>query len=1074
MPDIFDEIKNRRGKESTTMLPNVDNLMSTNTVIADPADVDVKYIPPGKSPLYEMRLAEWKKEKKQIKSSTGIRRAARTYYNGLIAKIGHEISKPDITSSRIKAIEIYENDVKKLIANGGRRPEPIWETNEIDFIEEQLRLSPDQRDDDYGLQNISEQYERTTAVIESEPNPLEAKVLPPTTAGQKASDIATGIGAFVTQLALLKKVAPAAPQEVIWEAQSLLSGNKPGEGAATYAAFALPGKIIGGTSKLAKAGRLAGESSTLAGITALESKIETGEIDATEVLIAAGIPIALKIPGFAKETIKEAIRRNDKKVIEAIRQVGCRPRKGKTLGATKWGVPIIAESTPTKAISVLEKHYKSAKTIGKTEVKEARHKLRQIQSSETNILYDEAIRGGMKPQDARKFAKSGMKRKMKIVEIEPPNLSAQQSQDLYNRINELYPPGSKGHAFTRENTFGALDKLLSGRIPTNAEFVLLDPVLGREATTKIANNLIAQKSYQGWDYLKLSLQAAKTPFAFDPQAFRQLSSSAARHPLNYLKSGYVNIRAYLSGKYADKIDKQVEDSIGFKTSSKYVDYIPTTPYGIGKLEQFGFDFSDFLLSRKNKFLRGYGKILKASERGATTGINVGLKGLWDSSEKELAALKTQRLERGKPMTNTEVNKWRTNRGKVISHFNKRLIPKSKTAKDFQKALNYVMFSPSYTFSRPTQYIDLFAKAGSRQYAAELIATNIGKKIAIGYLLGSIGNRYRLSNPTEEPPIDGTPNIFDGRFGKGIFGNESLEYGGGDSSFETAMARLIGSAYLYANKKITKKEQTTISGKRIDQPGKILINYLNSRETALIGVTRSLATGKDYFGNDISRISALAKAVGPEPITAIVESALADGMGEAITEGRNWDAIKAGYQNLAFGGAGLLGLGVTTIPPYTSTTRKKFRNIISNEKYGKDWDDLQRNEQKNLEYEYYDEVKTFETKIKIEQGKNPYDPTMSDEMALKAGKNLRKSLSQDVKKFVGDYPFAVDRKQQGLYLNDERYQKFRTLTAKYLDEYLKNMIDAYDTSDWDLSVRTQQIGIQYKNARKRAFNEMNLR
>jgi hypothetical protein len=145
----------------------------------------------------------------------------------------------------------------------------------------------------------------------------QAIVPKPETIAETGVDIGAGITSWALQLILLKKILPAkTPTAVIWEAQNLLSGGRPGEGALYYGAFAAPGKLIKGTTLAARTGRLTAESLSLAGMSAIEQKIDTGEIDPVQVATAAGLPLALRTPG----AIKSLIRRRSPKVIRAIRK----------------------------------------------------------------------------------------------------------------------------------------------------------------------------------------------------------------------------------------------------------------------------------------------------------------------------------------------------------------------------------------------------------------------------------------------------------------------------------------------------------------------------------------------------------------------------------------------------------------------------------------------------------------------------------------------------------------------------------------------------------------------------------
>lgn len=135
----------------------------------------------------------------------------------------------------------------------------------------------------------------------------EFEIKPATTIGEKAVDIATGVGKFVTKLAVLKKAYPSASTGALWEMENLSSGGKPGMGYTMATVFGAPGKIIKSTSKVAQAGRLGLESAGLAGVTALEQKIDTGTVRWQDVAVSALIPPAMKLGGVARKKVGQLL-----------------------------------------------------------------------------------------------------------------------------------------------------------------------------------------------------------------------------------------------------------------------------------------------------------------------------------------------------------------------------------------------------------------------------------------------------------------------------------------------------------------------------------------------------------------------------------------------------------------------------------------------------------------------------------------------------------------------------------------------------------------------------------------------
>jgi hypothetical protein len=113
--------------------------------------------------------------------------------------------------------------------------------------------------------------------------------------GKKAIDIAGGLGKFVTQLAVLRRVAPkGAPDAVIWEMQNQLTGGVPGQGLATRKALGGIGRIPTG-SMVGKVAKTGAESGLFAGITAV-----TGG-NAEDIIVSALVPVAFNSWHFVKQ-----------------------------------------------------------------------------------------------------------------------------------------------------------------------------------------------------------------------------------------------------------------------------------------------------------------------------------------------------------------------------------------------------------------------------------------------------------------------------------------------------------------------------------------------------------------------------------------------------------------------------------------------------------------------------------------------------------------------------------------------------------------------------------------------------
>jgi hypothetical protein len=951
-------------------------------------------------------------------------RLGKQFYNVAIATPAHELGKADMDAAGVRAIELtkqWENE------QGTRLSDTLFDEQIKDWAN-QLRQPSRVRESDYLKK------ERQYAEEKPDVNPFAAYITEAQSLTEKAVDVIAGVAGFAAQLVVLKKAFPMAKPAVIWETQNLVTGGSPGAGVAMYGAFTVPGKIIKGTTLVAKGGRLAAESVALASVSALEQKIDTGEIDYVQIGIAAALPLALRTP----RAIKKLIRARHPKVMKAIAEVTI-PAKAPPIDTTN---KVIADWS------------KKAKLLNKTERKVAVKRLRQRQAVAGKERYKLERKAGTPRVEAFRRARKAYGGRAAVPEIEPLKLTPGQ-RDIYDRaIERVYP---EARQFQRTGAAGALDKMQSGRIPTNYEFGLLEPIFGREATKKLFGELIKKRPFSGWELPALVIQAFKSKFGLDVQMFRQARSLAIRHPVLYLKSSWVNARAYVSNKYAERMYTQVKNSAGYMESEKLGwNYVGEAGYSSKRLEYYALGLTERLLTTKFKSpkldktvgasMRAWGKLLGASERGAVAGINNMQKGLYDQAAKNV-----RRLD----LTSAQQKLWMKNRAKTHNTFMKILrVPPGQQYKGLrrlQQVANYLLFSPSMTIGRPLSIKALVANKGSRKYAAGVIASNIASIYAITAIPTIIGHQMRLQNPEEEPDVNGELNILDGNWGKIRYGETVFDFSGGDAPFYRTLARIGVSTYMKSEEAITGKVVTDVAGKRIPDAGETLKRYIETRETAALGYADTMLTGKDWMGEPIPRLEATVRALSPELIEAVVEAGMADGL----------------WMSLASFAAASTSVGVSTYPVRATATRSKFRDIVSQSKHEVDWDELSMSQQKRLRSEHRKQFEVLSERVRKERVEKPLSIEKIKEEELRSSKRITSMLSKPNRQWVEDISVGVNRRPKNWYLNDKRYNRYQELVAQFVDERLSRI----DFTGMEDRRRVARIQVIVKVAKNKALGTL---
>lgn len=703
------------------------------------------------------------------------------------------------------------------------------------------------------------------------------------------------------------------------------------------------------------------------------------------------------------------------------------------------------DSIKKKALTQIEE----TKDLRETIAKPAIERLRARQAEAYKEILESELAKGTSAEEAQTKATAGMKDTAGIPEVTPPDFTSAEWDLMFNKNLEI-----DNDSFRINNTRKALQDWRNGQILQNSQFGYLKDILGKEVTTEMWDKQQKLKPWTALDVVKAAVQIAKSPFAFDVQFVRQASSFAARHPVMYGKNLVSALRSYVSEAYSENLSNQVRANPNHQDAiDSGVNFLSDVPWAevAGKElgpEQFviGRPFIEKLAKvglKKGKAkkalatpLRGFGKWYLASERSMVTSCNSFMQGLWDLQTKQWSKM---------DIPEDVLETYKKNYADTLNTFMKILRAKTPAGRDIQRAANFVLFSPSMTWSRPRRALVLLRDKGSRTYAASLIATEIGKIYLISAIIRAIGrylwHRYDWAKDKNgDPLIYSDLNPVSTNWGMLRVGRVSYDLaGGGDIQFYRTIAKLIAGR--------TKNQAGEVkSVPRLD----VLEQYAKSRETALIGIMMELITGRDFQGNKLSAVPEWEK-VGQEEGGPLHDFYVKSGKiitktkaGKiAYTQLRQafndiapqflasmWQsAIDDGWATmLTRGGIEAMSGATWSAPEGAGTTLTKLRNKLAQEQFGKNWDKLGPQDQERITKQN-PELDRLEQQRKYEYGLREQPVEIKPE-PIELAENIIKELR------ILNIPFPnVSRRIGNWYLNDERLEQYKSLAAKNINQRL---------------------------------------
>lgn len=998
-------------------------------------------------------------------------RLGKKFYNDLIPNMLKE-SVFDIGGGRVSSY-IAAYLLNKKLESKGVKPPSIWQTQKM------IKAG-------------------TMAELDKLIPIPTAEVGPQMGTEDKIIDAVAGIIAFVTHIAVLKKIVPSMPEPFVWETVNLSNGGMPGGGAAMQLALGGIGKVIPGKGILPILGRVSA-TSTLFGTTTY-----LGGGDTTDILINMGIPIVFEAMGITKQgwekyknkdaligplrqkapaladkavpEIEQAISDillekpptivakpstkavETPKAVEGVARTApppviapqAKPEAAvKGLGA-KPAEPIVTVPKPDiktltdKALSELAKAERPREIIEAEKTKELGKRVAISAQAAETTTGEERLYAALRPL------------KGELTEYKRPDFKPLKETMPVEDIDALHDdvwtrPWSQEH-FDKLNTAKAWAKVVEGFVPTRGEILMLEKQWGKEFAKGLLKKLpLGDKIWDAASDISNFLRTM-TAGGDVSVAGRQLRVLGQLYPKEYGKAIAAGAKAYISEDLSKEIRKEYESSLYHNEAKKYIKFFE--PAGMTAVEPS--ERPEWYVSHYPEKLPIIGHLIRMGNRNYVETTNAFTQAIWDKlrindARNGIEPTKIQLTERGKWLASME------GRPEIGGIVGRRLAP--ITAGFF--------FAPRYAISRFTTPLYL-----RKLTSGDPVAREIGKNTAKAFA-SFIGTNIAILTLIklyygDDAKIELNPRSAD--WGKGRIGNTRIDLWTGYQQAARFLVQLTTGQYKTAAGKIRERE-------RLDTVG----TFVRSKENPLVALIADLWAGKTYQGEkpfsvpkgetgkklEELGVPDIIQGVGKEAYNRMLFMWVQDFADASINDGYP--------TGLAAGALSFVGVNTQSYPDTAYTKTIKFQDQLAQKEYGKNWEDLNPTEQKYLSRINKKELADFELQTRIEgMRRDDYDYVaglIEDEK--KAGKNIYNKLKPENQKALDEVGISLglSRKIDDWMLNDERYEKYQEVMSQILDEKLTVKTSQNNWKDMAAKTKTTKLELAIESAREKARNEI---
>ena len=491
----------------------------------------------------------------------------------------------------------------------------------------------------------------------------------------------------------------------------------------------------------------------------------------------------------------------------------------------RLGLPLISGGNPIQRLTEL---IKAAKPVrGQTEAL-YKQELRRRAGAVAGVIEGATGREGL-PK-----ALGQMKGKLPRAAFEAPEslLKPEEIDDLFSTIwrSDVRP-------FQKVNTAEALDKLLTGQIPTRGEIKLLEDQFGKE----LAQAILSKRSLgtRAWENF---MDAVNLPRAFmsawDASApLRQGIVLTIGHPKESLPAMATMFKAMAQDKFARHVDDAIRAGPNFEVMDDAGLYLAPWDSAAATLTSREETFMSALADR----IPG----IRQSQRGFVTYLN------------KLRADVADTVLKGWEGTGKTSDDYKS-LARFLNHATGRgdLGP----MREMGPIINAVFFSPRLLMSRVQLPLDLFT---STPAVRKLVARDLLAFVGTGTTILSL---LKLSGAAE---VEVDPRSTD--FGKIRMGKQRIDFWGGFQPIARYTAQLL-----------TGQRKTRAGDIMSTDRGEVVARFLRSKLAPVPGLAETFRSGKTFAGQDVPLTAGGIKGQAfntlvPLFVQDLIESAQQEGM-----------------------------------------------------------------------------------------------------------------------------------------------------------------------------------------------------